>query len=83
MARRVENMTDQNLDLEIKGEIFKVPKKCVFYWTYVERLSFFDELAEFDILYLDPPWKNKSVKHWGRLQKRRVYVVLEDIPGKL
>ena len=60
--RKTENDSDAPIILTIKSTEYLIPAKSVFYLTNISKLNFFPELTDFDIIYADPPWKNKSVK---------------------
>jgi len=55
-----------------------IPPSGTFYLTDVKNLSSFSAISGFDIIYIDPPWKNKSVKR-SRKYGTTEMTILEDL----
>jgi len=63
--RLITTTTEGDVQLEVKNDSFLLPKKSSFIICDIKNLSSFP-LAKFDIIYMDPPWCNKSVRRGSK-----------------
>ncbi|XP_028825680.1 methyltransferase-like protein 4 [Denticeps clupeoides] len=66
-SRVTENPGDRAVEVTLMGERYLVPARCRFLLSDVTRLQPLVSCGErFDLIVLDPPWENKSVKRSSR-----------------
>ena len=82
--RRVENSTESTITLTMRESEYFIPPNGVFYLTDIGSMNRYPEVSKFDIIYIDPPWKNKSVKR-GKKYSTNDMALLEtlNIPERL
>ena len=55
------NDLDTAIIVQIKNNYFVIPKRCSFYNYDIKSIHEFN-LHQFDLILLDPPWWNKSIR---------------------
>ncbi|KAM6977636.1 N(6)-adenine-specific methyltransferase METTL4 [Aplochiton taeniatus] len=85
-----ENTSDCAISMKLLGEVFVIPPQCAFLLSDLTRIQPLVIYGKrFDLIVLDPPWENKSVKRSGRYhslpssQLKRLPVPLMASPGCL
>ena len=73
--RKISNETSETVNVQIGSKTYLIPENSSFYLTSVESLVNFPELRNFDLIYIDPPWRNKSVKRGKKYSSHDMDIV--------
>ncbi|KAL2085321.1 hypothetical protein ACEWY4_018641 [Coilia grayii] len=66
-SRMTENPLDQSCEVTLMGERYLIPSRSKFLLSDITRIQPLLNCGEtFDLIVLDPPWENKSVKRSSR-----------------
>lgn len=66
-TRITENCMDCAMEVTLMGEKYIIPPRCAFLLSDFSRMQPLVGYGKFfDLIVLDPPWENKSVKRSGR-----------------
>lgn len=73
------NTSDVSIVVQIQNSEYLIPPRCTFYNNDIRGINkFFDMNQSFDLVVIDPPWWNKSVRRIKRTSKISGYNMMTN-----